>query len=225
MKSKQGLFLFLLGILVLGGCSDDEEIPGRAIIYKEYLIDAYIVPEKITTRGEYYALNLSIDGPVYATWSTGADYSEFLRLAALHGGRIDREIEVAIDVCYVYSAGYGGAYVSYAEDFASIDVTCDQPLDETHPAGSSLKEYCTVIFSTFAPFVRAGNSGHGVVEEVKKLDALAEGDLDMIAYGTLSIVIPRERFSVPCTYTITFTTKSGRKLSVDWMREAVEQSV
>lgn len=70
--------------------------------------------------------------------------------------------------------------------------------------------------------VRAGNTGYEVVEELKKLDALAEGDLDMIAYGTLRVRLPEKRFSVPCTYTVTLTTKSGRPLSVDWKREALQ---
>ncbi|WP_418983057.1 hypothetical protein [Alistipes sp.] len=72
------------------------------------MIDAYIQPLKLTALREYDSLWLAMDGPVYATWSTGADYSEFLRLAALHGGRIDRELSIQLEVYYIYPIGFGG---------------------------------------------------------------------------------------------------------------------
>lgn len=215
---RLGLFFFGCAV-ILAACSNEDEIPGQVIIYKEYLIDAYIEPETLEMYESDGALWLKMKGSEYATWSTGAAYQEFLRQAALHGGRLDREISIAPDIYYLGRAGY----FCYAEDFESIDLTCDQPWDDTHPAGSSLNEFAYIAYCTFAPFVRSGNTGYGVVEEVKRLDQIGEKDLDMVTHGMLRVRINfKEPPQVRQVYTLTLTTESGRTMTADWVYEPSE---
>lgn len=212
---KKILAPLLCGIFAFSGCSNDQENPGKGLRteYKEYLIDVYVVPERLRVTGVTETVYFWMGGSNYGYWQKGDDLAEFLRLAALHGGRIDREVTLYPEYSYFAM----GAYACYSEDFASIDVTCDQPFDETHPVGSSLNEFFTVAFSTFAPYVRNGNSGPEVVRVEKRMDTLEEGDLDMIVFGTLRVeMVSVEQFSEPFQFTMTLTTKSGRPLSVSW---------
>lgn len=212
---KKMLAVLLCGILVFSGCSEVPDDPGKVpdTMYKEYLIDVYVVPEQLTLVGVSNEVYFSITGSQYAYWHKGAKLAEFLRLAALHGGRIDREVTLFPE--YYWFAN--GDYACYSEDFASINVTCDEPWDETHPVGSSLNEFFTVTFSTFAPYVRNGNSGPEVVRVEKRMDTLEEGDLDMIVFGTLRVeMVSVKHFPEPFQFTMTLTTKSGQPLSVSW---------
>lgn len=213
---KRLFFLLAVCAAFLAGCEEVPDDPGAMIVYKEYLIDAYIAPERLHIQdprsGELW---LTMTGPEYAVWSAGAAYEEFLRLAALHGGRIDRKIEVNRELHH-----YNGhsAYACYTEPFASVDITCDQAVDEAHPAGSSLNDLCFFGCYTYAPFIRNGNTGHEIFPIWKPMDQITQEDMTMIAYCGMRIWL---RFALKpgFTCTVTLTTASGRTLTAQCFRE------
>lgn len=213
---KRLFYLLAACAAFLAGCEDEKELPDATMVYKEYLIDAYIAPERLhiwdPRSGELW---LTMTGPEYAVWSTGAAYEEFLRLASLHGGRIDREIEVDP---FLYSSYGKGGFACYTESFASVEITCDQAVDEAHPAGSSLNDLCFFGCYTYAPFIRSGNTGHEIFDIWKPMDQITQEDMTMIAYCGMRIWL-RFVLKPGFTCTVTLTTASGRTLTAQCFRE------
>lgn len=183
---KNILFVLLGGLFFMAGCDNDSVVGKVHYVYKDYLIDAYISVDELHVNSRQQSLpEIYFSGTVYRSDAQDvAEREEFERLAALHGGRVDREI--AIPETYNYDMKLG-LFVTYAEDFLSVDVSCDQDWNATHPAGSSLNDVFILSFYSFAPFIYNGNSGYALTEIAKRADEFVEGDLDMLAHRNIRI--------------------------------------
>jgi hypothetical protein len=111
----------------------------------------------------------------------------------------------------------------FADNFRSIHFVSDADWDAAHPAGSSLDDIVTVMFSTYAPFVQSGydRNASGLSWGVRTVyqyhaSVLTEKEMTMIDWDGIGFYFdtaPDDPMQVH-TITVTLQTVDGETLTV-----------
>lgn len=204
---KRFLFVAFVVLASFPGCSEsNNKDTGMYMLYKDYLIDSYIVADRLLFAQNQNSpiIKLALTGPEYGIASADeTDLAKFRELAARHGDELRREISV--EFCYKI-----GDYKCCAQDFVSVDVRSDTAWDDAHPAGSSLGDVCYLIAYSYAPCIDNNYMSFYPAFFKKKLSELTPDDLRMLEPGNPSLYFEkRPDHSEPQIITITFKTTDG----------------
>lgn len=203
---------YLILLALISGCSSDNSgFTGTHLIYKEYLVDAYVKAEGMNVNLlNDVTIGIFFSGPEYSIISDNAsDVAKFKELAVIHKDNFQKEL--AVDFSYSV-----GDYISYAENFNKIEVSSSISWDAEHPAGSSLGDLCYLVAYSFAPTLNGNVSAGGLTYIRKLIDELSEEDLKLLMAGSIQLgFFGQMSFMLqPQTITITVWLESGAKFTV-----------
>ncbi|MDE5706785.1 MAG: hypothetical protein K2H69_01210 [Alistipes sp.] len=221
---KRSFLLLLLAASFLIGCSDKEtpvienpeieEVAPDGTHLSEGFIQVYLLPSAMNVRLEgeavrekEYLLEISFDGERISNREVQTK-ARHEAIAARYG---DREFN---DRIVPFST------VALGSDCLSIEVTCDSPIDEAHPAGAPLGDLLTLYGVSFDEYIACGYddskmpsypesfdglllyNGLGGTPLIKPLDEVTAADL-LLVEPTLYLKLP---FPLPVgshTFTVT----------------------
>lgn len=169
----------LMGLMY--SCMMDEEFEYSTSCVKYYnLIEPALVVKYEKSGGQdQNAKTIKVFGKVVQTvtnQSEGEDKSLFDKLCVEHG-------DVSFNRHFTL-LGYSG-FSCYYPDFSSINISCEQDYDASHPAGSSLNDLFQIYCSALYNWVQNGyvNQPDAHPDKTSRpLSNITENDIKMLAH-------------------------------------------
>lgn len=152
MKKILTVFYSIVIVLAIGCTKEvynddkhDAELPDGTVFCENYVF-SYTVPSEISIRHNATHDNtvcVSFEGEEITAWDRNKK-DEFKKLCEKFGDMSFNRNNVP------------GSPNAVSDMIESMDITCDIPFDEKHPAGSSLCDIVTVEIESYREFIQSG---------------------------------------------------------------------
>ena len=206
MKSSKNIYLFLVVAItyLISGCNGSELYYSRSYINLYNLYDGISLRRSLNRSTKNIDLCINVTHRI-SSQSEGADKEFYDRICTEYG-----------DTAYNQNIYLPNGIIYPMSDYphiAVINVTSSEDFDEAHPAGTSLNDVMSVIYSNIMEYVESGYTCTINNSKTKSLNELQPQDLAM-SDGQLSLAFNKEPDEL-CIHTLTVecTTHTGEVMT------------